>query len=198
MADPGLGRYDPRELLDTNMSDTGTGTCSPIQWEDRVRTLKEIVQSGKIPCLVKVNRTDVSKYSPEIGHVQNNGLPEDEILHVLELRRHKIVIAHKLQWDRRTGDYQETGKQMEINVTQKGNYSNVICTKDLFHFQLYQMDFFSRGKFCGVGLLYPLPSLPFFKTFELQSLSVERERERERERETERCVRTNTTGRDRR
>ena len=94
----------------------GVGGGTGIQWEERQRTLKDIVQNGKYPCLVKVKSEDVETYAHTDGRTGQR-----EVLHVLELRRHKMVVAAKLQWDRRSGEYLPTGRQSEVNVTQKGS-----------------------------------------------------------------------------
>lgn len=95
-----------------------------ITWEDRVRTLRDIVTNGKYPCVVKIKSGDVGKYRPEGTTVSDTCTEpvEEEILHVLEMRRHKMVVSVKLQWDRRTGEYVRTEKSTDIHVTQKGTY----------------------------------------------------------------------------
>lgn len=95
---------------------------SEITWEDRVRTLRDIVTSGKYPCVVKIKSGDTGKYiTRNAAQNTNTGREEEEeILHVLELRRHKMVVSVKLQWDRRTGEYVKTDKSAEINVAQRG------------------------------------------------------------------------------
>lgn len=93
-----------------------------ITWEDRVRTLRDIVTNGKYPCVVKIKSGDVGKYRPG-GSTENVTCPEpmeEEILHLIEMRRHKMVVSVKLQWDRRTGEYVRTDKSADIHVTQKG------------------------------------------------------------------------------
>lgn len=97
---------------------------SDIIWEDRVRTLRDIVTGGKYPCVVKIKSGNIGKYVAR-NTVQNTSTgreDEEEILHVLELRRHKMVVSVKLQWDRRTGEYVKTDKSAEINVAQRGLY----------------------------------------------------------------------------
>ena len=97
-------------------------------WEDRVRTLRDIVTNGKYPCVVKVKSGDVEKYrSPASARdITCEGQFADDVLHVLELRRHKMVVSSKLQWDRRTGEYVKTEKSVDINVSQKGLYFLII------------------------------------------------------------------------
>lgn len=98
------------------------GVSSELTWEDRVRTLRDIVTSGKYPCVVKIKSGDVGKYKPgnDTGNTSGTGQSNEEIVHVLELRRHKMVVSVKLQWDRRTGEYVKTDKAVDINVAQKG------------------------------------------------------------------------------
>jgi len=126
----------------TGNGSVGTGTF-PVpgpevpSWEDKTRTLREVITRGKYPCLVKVKGSVVRKYlrqtsspptSPADGPTggvdgiggTGSGTPEEEILHVIELRRHKMVVATRLQWERRTNEYTSTDKHVDINVAQKG------------------------------------------------------------------------------
>ena len=106
----------------------GTGsTASPdpseIVWEDRTRSLSDIVTKGKYPCMIKIKRDVLRKLCPGIRIIQSpgDGEREDEcIVKALEMRRYKMVAAMKLHWDRRTMEYHQTGKQIDINITQKG------------------------------------------------------------------------------
>lgn len=100
---------------------TGSNSVDLV-WEDRVRSLKDIVTSGKYPCVVKVKSGDVGKYchgGSNLGRADSSST-EEELLHVLELRRHKVVVCVKMQWDRRTGEYVKTDTSADIRVTQKG------------------------------------------------------------------------------
>ncbi|KAL4236498.1 hypothetical protein ACF0H5_004884 [Mactra antiquata] len=109
-------------------SNYGTDTCNgdrPINdltWEDRVRSLRDIVTTGKYPCIVRVKNGNVSRYrngdynsTPNVGSQS-----EDDVLHIIEMRRHKMVVCNKLQWERRTGEHTKTDTETDINVTQKG------------------------------------------------------------------------------
>ena len=99
----------------------GLGGESPVVWEERVRSLKDIVIGVKYPCVVKVKSGNVEKYMKKSGvEVPSGGQEEGPTLNVLELRRHKMVVTTKLQWERRTGEYTKTDKQYDVNVAQKG------------------------------------------------------------------------------
>ena len=105
------GRNDPS-------SDSGE-----LVWEDRARTLTDIVTKGKYPCLLKLRLDDLRKLCPGVRVTQTpvEGLGEEEcVVKALEMRRYKMVAAMKLHWDRRSMEYHETGKQIDINITQKG------------------------------------------------------------------------------
>lgn len=94
-----------------------------VEWEDRTRTLVDIVTKGKYPCFIKLKCDDLRKQCPGIRILPSLGVSvlEDEcVLRVLEMRRYKMVAAMKLHWDRRSMEYHETGKQIDINVTQSG------------------------------------------------------------------------------
>ncbi|WAR23020.1 GARE1-like protein [Mya arenaria] len=116
-------------------SSTGNGASSftngdTQSWEEKSRSLRDIITRGKYPCLVKVKGSVIRKYMPQKSPgssptnpgagLTGNPTNDDEILHVIELRRHKMVVATRLQWERRTNEYTRTDKHVDINVAQKG------------------------------------------------------------------------------
>ncbi|KAH3699084.1 hypothetical protein DPMN_074038 [Dreissena polymorpha] len=109
------GSANRRSSQETQPSQTEVPT-----WEEKPRSLKDLVIRGKYPCIVKVNSSVVKKY---MGHTTGgdgtHGVAE-EVLHVIELRRHKMVVGTKLHWERMTSDYTRTDKHFQINVAQKG------------------------------------------------------------------------------
>lgn len=132
-----MGLTDPYSgRLGSESSGSGSGMQTTLNeaiiWEDRVRSLKDIVTNGKYPCVVKVNLDNVAKYMQRSGiEIPADRQGESLAVDVLELRRHKMVATTKLQWERRTGEYSKTDKHYDINVAQKGIYMTV---KDIdFH-----------------------------------------------------------------
>ena len=90
-------------------------------WEDRPRTLKDILSSSRLPLTVRLHRGDLAR------HVQ--GWPDHaHLLRVVEVRRRQIVIGRQMQWDKRTNDYVATGDQLEIPALYKGRHSSHYIT----------------------------------------------------------------------
>lgn len=111
--------------LGSESSSCGSGMQGSVtettSWEEKVRSLRDIVTGGKYPCAVKVKSGDVEKQMKKAGVIISSANQTDDIaLNVLELRRHKMVVTTKLQWDRRTNEYTKTDKQYDVNVAQKG------------------------------------------------------------------------------
>ncbi|ESP01272.1 hypothetical protein LOTGIDRAFT_157448 [Lottia gigantea] len=92
------------------------GTILPQKeytWEERVRSLRDIANhGGSLPICLKwcAIAGDISKY---LGCRDSKGLA-DVVLKISELRRKKIILAKKLEWDKTTMDYIVTGEQIEI------------------------------------------------------------------------------------
>ncbi|OWF49836.1 uncharacterized protein LOC110451178 [Mizuhopecten yessoensis] len=99
------------------------GAPRPVKhflWEDSPRLLKDMMSTSRLPFTAKVHTGDIGSYVPAWTSPEGAGEDEEEVLHVIETRRKKAVVARKMQWDRQTGDYAACGNGVEIPATYKG------------------------------------------------------------------------------
>ncbi|KAL3868202.1 hypothetical protein ACJMK2_041034, partial [Sinanodonta woodiana] len=86
-----------------------------IVWDEKPRTFKDLVTGSRLPCLIKIVSGDIASHLPP-DKVDGRELP---ILSVLELKKHKMLITRKMQYDRKNGEYTPTEQILEIPVTHK-------------------------------------------------------------------------------
>ncbi|XP_046576695.1 LOW QUALITY PROTEIN: uncharacterized protein LOC124284634 [Haliotis rubra] len=98
---------------DSQLESVSKHVSKDIVWDDRPRTLRQIMTSCRLPFHVKIHRGDLSKYIPASSD-------QNDVLHVLEVRRRKIVLGRRLQWEKRANDYTVTGDQLDIPASFKG------------------------------------------------------------------------------
>ncbi|XP_041357331.1 uncharacterized protein LOC121374331 [Gigantopelta aegis] len=100
------------DIPDVIPGSSATGGQDSV-WDDRPRSLQEILASSRLPVPVKLHKGDVSSYLP--------AWPDHgDVIRVLEVRRRQIVIGRQMQWDKRTNDYVATGDHLEIPALYKG------------------------------------------------------------------------------
>lgn len=85
-----------------------------LVWDDTVKRLKDFVASYRLPLVARVLSGDLSKYLPPCGS------DEENVVQIHELRRRKIVLARRLQWEKRQNDYIVSGEQVEVPACFKG------------------------------------------------------------------------------
>ena len=92
-----------------------------FQWDDKTRSLKDLVSNGRLPFIAKLESGDVSEYDPTWKVSDDDAEYFDEpLIHVLEVRRSKAVVVRKMQWNRKSGDYVTCGKEVDIPASFKG------------------------------------------------------------------------------
>ncbi|XP_076440084.1 uncharacterized protein LOC143279795 [Babylonia areolata] len=89
-------------------------TLKDLAWDDKVRTLKDFVATYRLPLVARVRKGDLSKFLPPCGPGQDN------VVQIHEVRRRKIVLARRLQWEKRQNDYIVSGEQVEVPASFKG------------------------------------------------------------------------------
>ncbi|KAK3091118.1 hypothetical protein FSP39_017241 [Pinctada imbricata] len=87
-------------------------------WDEKPKYLKDLLTLHRLPFTAKVHKGDLSRFSP--AWKASAGDSTEDILQVLEIRRRKLVVCKKMQWDRKTGTYSTIDKQQDIPVTYKG------------------------------------------------------------------------------
>ncbi|KAK6179664.1 hypothetical protein SNE40_011973 [Patella caerulea] len=117
-------------MADIEHGEKTYGTIIPQKeyvWEEKARSLREIVSlcHSRLPLAVKfvAGSGELSKYT---GPQDDKG-QTDRIYNILELRRKKIILARKLQWDKTVMDYMVTGDQIEVPASYKGMVLMFCC-----------------------------------------------------------------------
>lgn len=95
-------------------SSSSDASVGDVVWEEKVRSLKDIIASFRLPLVARVKSGDLSRLLPRSGADDNN------IIQIHELRRRKIVFARRLQWEKRQHDYIVSGEQVEVPASFKG------------------------------------------------------------------------------
>ncbi|KAL8590388.1 hypothetical protein ACOMHN_011602 [Nucella lapillus] len=83
-------------------------TLKDLSWDEKVRSLKDFVATYRFPIVGRVRSGDLSKFLPPCGPGQDN------VVQIHEVRRRKIVLARRLQWEKRQNDYIVSGEQVEV------------------------------------------------------------------------------------
>ena len=89
-------------------------TVADLAWDDKVKRLKDFVATYRLPVVALVRSGDLSKFLPPCGPRQDNAVQ------IHEVRRRKIVLARRLQWEKRQNDYIVSGEQVEVPASFKG------------------------------------------------------------------------------
>ncbi|KAL5017154.1 hypothetical protein ScPMuIL_006743 [Solemya velum] len=108
-------------MADTNPNFRISRPTKEFTWDDRPRSLKDVLKISKQPFTVKLHKGNIDKYIPcRPGLVKRNGNQDGDVFHILETRKHKIVEARRMQWERSTNDYVVTDNRLEIPSSFKG------------------------------------------------------------------------------
>ncbi|KAK7492910.1 hypothetical protein BaRGS_00015857 [Batillaria attramentaria] len=89
-------------------------TVKDLIWDEKARAFKDFVSTYRLPLVARLKSGDLSKYLPPCGP------QEDNVVQIHELRRRKIVLARRLQWEKRQNDYIVSGEQVEVPACYKG------------------------------------------------------------------------------
>ena len=106
-------------------------TLSDLAWDEKVKNLKDFVATYRLPMVARVRSGDLSKFLPPCGPHQDNAVQ------IHEVRRRKIVLARRLQWEKRQNDYIVSGEQVEVPASFKGEGAAACLLKDFTHMGVY-------------------------------------------------------------
>lgn len=104
-------------------------------WEDKAKSIKDLTTLCRLPFTARVHQGDISQFSTSWTPDNKNG----DILQFLEIRRRKVVVIRKMQWERRTSEYVTGGKQIDVPATYKGKSRRVNNFDELIY--LFNMHF---------------------------------------------------------
>lgn len=87
--------------------------------------MKGHLAKHKLPFWVRLVQGNLHKHLPYLNSFvseteANSALGCAVPLQVFEIRRRKLVIARKMQWERKVQDYVVTGKHLQIPIHFKG------------------------------------------------------------------------------
>ncbi|XP_063402306.1 uncharacterized protein LOC134686560 [Mytilus trossulus] len=98
-----------------------------IIWDDKPRHLKDLIVlcRDRMPFVAKIQKGTISSYVPgwRSDSSDSRSDSEDEmenLLHVLEVRCRKIIIVHRMQWNRQQAEYLPSEKEIQLPITYKG------------------------------------------------------------------------------
>jgi len=93
-----------------------------LVWDEKPKLVKELIATSRLPFLAKLHSGNIQEHVPTWTTSPEEGENEGDVLQVLEIRRKKMVVIRKMQWDRKRGDYVTGGTQTDIPATFKGNW----------------------------------------------------------------------------
>lgn len=113
-----------------------------ITWDDKPRHLKDLIVlcRDRMPFVAKIQKGTISNYVPgwRSDSSDSRSDSEDEmenLLHVLEIRCRKIIIVHRMQWNRQQAEYLPSEKEIQLPITYKGKIRYGMGFITLFFYQ---------------------------------------------------------------
>ncbi|KAJ8306411.1 hypothetical protein KUTeg_016956 [Tegillarca granosa] len=112
-----------RNIQYNGLTSTNYNDIQPVKnfvWEEKAKSIKDLTTLCRPPFTARVHKGDISQFSSSWTPDNKNG----DILQVLEIRRRKVVVIRKMQWERRTSEYVTGGKQIDVPATYKAKKKN--------------------------------------------------------------------------
>ena len=117
-------------------------------------SMKGHLAKHKLPFWVRLVQGNLQKHihslEPSVQGPEGNSILGCEVpLQVLEIRRRKLVIARKMQWERKVQDYVVTGKNLQIPINFKGEwYLMIIIVYCIYVLPKFVLMFLSLSAYC--------------------------------------------------